>query len=234
MPISQGKDGILRQDTMNRLDSKKRAYEHIKRLILCFKFLPGVRISDKDIAKELGFSRTPVREALQLLCAEGLVEAIQNRGFSVRLFSKSEIVNLYHLREVLENLAIEQSIPNVSEEQIHHLKALNKDVIRKQDAGLLRIIEADEELHRAIAAYSDNRILESLLRSLQGQIRIGRRYDHLHKTNLTQTFKEHQNVIMNIEKRNIKGAQQAMSRHIRKAKEKIVDFLEQNKMEDVC
>ena len=93
------------------VDMNKRALTHesllwLKKQILTFKLLPGVRISDKEVAEQLGISCSPVREALIHLAEQGLVEGRHNRGFTVKMFSIKEIEDLYTLRATLESMAV--------------------------------------------------------------------------------------------------------------------------------
>ena len=82
---------------------KNEVYSDLRSRIVNFTLLPGDRVSDKEIANELAISRTPVREALVRLSGEGLVQAIPNRGFRVKVFTLKEIEDLYTFRESLEN-----------------------------------------------------------------------------------------------------------------------------------
>ena len=92
---------------MTKRKLTKTVYEIVKSSILTFRYLPGLKISDDEIAREIGISRTPVREALNRLAEQGLLESRPNRGFWVKTFSEKEVIDLYTLRASLECLAVE-------------------------------------------------------------------------------------------------------------------------------
>jgi len=211
---------------MKNTDTKLKAYSYLKSDIINFKILPGVKISDKEIATKLGISRTPVREALVRLSEQGLVQFHHNRGFKVRSYSAKDVDNLYTLRETLEMLAVRQAIGNLNESKILALRKLIERYITKANsANLVGLIKADEEFHDLIATYSENEQLIHILQSLHGQIRISRRYDHLHKTNPLKTSEEHILIVEKMAQGNSAGAEKAMSKHIRKAKKNILTIV---------
>src|SRR5580658_11189176 len=81
---------------------RERAYQHIKQLIADGSLEAGWSISELALAKELGSSRTPIREAMKQLDAEGLVEQGPNGGMTVAQLKREDIIELYELREALE------------------------------------------------------------------------------------------------------------------------------------
>ena len=83
------------------------AYEQVRAAIVENRYAPGQRLIEQRLAAELGLSRTPVREALRILEAEGLVVSERNRGATVRPLSPTEVVDLYGLRIRLESYAAE-------------------------------------------------------------------------------------------------------------------------------
>ncbi|HLH66259.1 MAG TPA: GntR family transcriptional regulator [Solirubrobacteraceae bacterium] len=98
------------------------ASELIRDAILYGRLLPGERLKEEQLARDLGLSRTPVREALLLLQAEGLIESVPNRGAVVRAFSSTELADMYDLRAMLESYAARRAATRVSEDQLVELQ----------------------------------------------------------------------------------------------------------------
>ncbi|MBN1332121.1 MAG: GntR family transcriptional regulator, partial [Synergistales bacterium] len=97
----------------------------IRRAILRGEFKAGDRLVETEIAKALGVSRTPVREALRMLENEGLVRRVpRGGGVEVVGFSNEDIIELYTIRETLEVLAAEYAIRNISEKELKELESL--------------------------------------------------------------------------------------------------------------
>lgn len=89
--------------------SRERAYDYIQHKIMDGELPPGSPVSDLSISREIGISRTPVREALSQLAKEGFVEQIPNRGAVVTQFNREDIVYQFELREALEVFAIRKA-----------------------------------------------------------------------------------------------------------------------------
>lgn len=196
-------------------DIATQAFNYIKQRILTFQYLPGVKISDEEVAKALGTSRTPAREALSRLSEQGLVESRPNRGFTVKVFSKKEVEDHYRLRDTLESLAVKLASQHLDKDRIQVLQDLVEsypNLMKSQD--LARFNDADEQFHDLIARYSGNSALYEALLSLQGKIRIIRRYEHLRALSFQETYEEHKQILSFMVKGEVTKARKAMSDHI--------------------
>jgi len=219
---------------MNKNKLPSEIYSHLRSRILGFKLLPGVKISDKEIAKELGTSRTPVREALIRLVNHGLVSSLHNKGFTVREFSIKEVKDIYILREALELLAVKLAIKNFDQPKIKKLKSLidsYPDLIATGNRNEFN--KADEEFHMLIAEYSNNHPLIAQLNSLHDQLAVLRRYAHLLSNGPRdayeeETYTQHLEIFGHLAKKDHEAATRAMSAHIRASMNSVIDTMEQN------
>ena len=203
-----------------------RALDYIKSQILNFTLLPGMKISDDEIAKGLTMSRTPVREALNRLMDQGLVEARHNRGFIVKIFTKKEVEDNYILRESLECLAVRLAITMLDPDKIgtfQELLSTYPDVMKSNN--LAQYNQVDEQFHHLIAKYSSNSALYDTLHNIQGRIRIIRRYDHLRTTSFLETYEEHGEILKHMIQRDTQRAVEAMSQHILGSMKTVIETL---------
>jgi DNA-binding GntR family transcriptional regulator len=99
------------------------ATELIREAIVDGRLEPGQRLKEEELARELGISRTPIREALLMLQAEGLVDAVPNRGAMVRVHTPEDLDDLYQLRALLEGYAARRAAARISDEQVEELHA---------------------------------------------------------------------------------------------------------------
>ena len=99
------------------------ATELIRGAIVDGRLAPGHRLKEEELARELGISRTPIREALLVLQAEGLVDATPNRGATVRSHTAQDLDDLYQLRALLEGFAARRAAARLTEEQLAELWA---------------------------------------------------------------------------------------------------------------
>src|ERR687884_94343 len=99
------------------------ATEVIREAIVDGRLAPGARLKEEELARELGISRTPIREALLILQAEGLVDAAPNRGATVRAHTAQDLDDLYQLRALLEGFAARRAAARLTAEQLEELWA---------------------------------------------------------------------------------------------------------------
>ncbi|HOA14738.1 MAG TPA: GntR family transcriptional regulator [Bacillota bacterium] len=146
---------------------KTHAYNVIRGRILSCELQPGAPISEQDLIKELGISRTPIREALNRLEAEHLVTIYPKRGIFVTEVSIKDIMDIYMLREAIEPIAARLAATNMDFDK---LKALH-DKYYSQEArhDLESYIEADLEFHKLVAESTGNMYLEQILKNLYAQ-----------------------------------------------------------------
>ena len=110
------------------------AYETLKSKILAREYLPGMQLKELQISKELGLTRTPVREAIIRLEREGLVRTVYNRGAFITVFSRREIDDLFEVREALEIKALYLATRRASRDDIETIETALKQreqLIRK-------------------------------------------------------------------------------------------------------
>jgi DNA-binding GntR family transcriptional regulator len=144
-------------DAVARVAGAAHAYDHLRAAIVENRYPPGHRLVEQTLAAEMGLSRTPVREALRTLQAEGLVVIERNRGAMVRPLSPTEVVDLYGLRIRLESYAVELATERSTEVELGALVEAADAfgaAVRASDAGatagVRRIHEANRVVHDAI------------------------------------------------------------------------------------
>jgi DNA-binding GntR family transcriptional regulator len=123
----------------------QRVADHLRKAILRGAIEPGERVRQEDIAQQLGASRLPVREALQMLAAEGLVEHEPNKGARVPYRSMHEVDIMYRMREQLEPLALTESVPVISAGTMFRLIEIQDEIETGVDVN--RFLELDREFH---------------------------------------------------------------------------------------
>jgi len=136
-----------------------RVADYLRQAILSGEIGPGAWIRQEEVAERLGSSRLPVREALRILEAEGLTEHERHRGARVPRLSMHEVDVVYRMREQLEQLAIAESIPNLSTADVRSLEAVQERIEalpQGEDAAVATFLELDREFH--LRSYTGCRI----------------------------------------------------------------------------
>jgi DNA-binding GntR family transcriptional regulator len=215
-----------RSRTRPREDLAGLAYRRIKDLILRYEFRPGQKLTQDELARRLGVSLTPVREALRFLEQEGYVTQVRNRGFYVGEISLKEAEDFFELREALEMLAVEKAVKNRDEAFIAALEACLGEYARVVKQSLTRQrIMIDQRFHLLIARQADN---DSLVRTLQyvfDRITLKRTVEGASPTRGAAAYDEHVEILAAIRAGDAVRARELAGAHARNAKHAVLEQL---------
>lgn len=199
---------------------RRHAYEALKGMILSGTFHPGERLSEVRLSQRIGVSRTPLREALMLLEAEGLVIGRQNSGYSVVHFDPEAIRNLLVAREGLDAYVAEIACRSASDEDLARLKAVMaeiEDIDRLDDESRqpARELELGLEVHEVIVAATRNPVLQDMTRRLYEQLRVALWLEVLWIDSWDDSVAQHRAIIDAVVARDVPRAVAAAREHIR-------------------
>jgi DNA-binding GntR family transcriptional regulator len=221
--------GFYYKDMRTKAISDK-AYDRLKRMILSNRLRPGQKLLDRDLAKELGVSRTPVREALTRLEQDGLVNNRAGKGcFVADEMDAKQIADLYDLREMLETHAIRLAAKRASSSDLEELERVlaKLDESRKDPARRGEEHQLDLRIHEIIARASHNTFLdETVVRLL----------DRMNSFIWIQVFnedpeaaelshREHASLLTLIREKRADEAETVVRNHTRTAKQNILKLL---------
>ena len=197
----------------------QKVYSILKDMIIERRLLPGQKIPQEKLARDLGISRTPLIGALKFLEQDKLVESVPRRGFFVRLFSKEEMVSIFELREVLEGLAARRAAAKITDTQISELNRFFKHFAdQKNISDVKAYAREDRRFHGFVIDVGAKEFLKSILQTTNI---ISFSYQVLHTEGLVrppdETIQEHLAVIGAIKARDSEAAEDLMRRHFRKS-----------------
>lgn len=203
----------------NSLSAK--AYSTIKQRVIDMQLRPGEVIMVQPLAKELGLSRTPVREALVRLHEDGLLENANGNKFKVSDIDLSKIIEIYDMREILEGYAVRQlaSKSNHLEEQTQDLISICNAMGKAyQESNIKSFFQLDSDFHAKIIAFTRNTTLQELTSIIVDRTQRIRFLSWYVPKRLEETIDEHQNIVAQIQDKNPDGAAMALSYHLGKVK----------------
>ena len=211
------------------LDAK--VYGRLKAMILDRKLLPGEKIPQEKLARDLGISRTPLVNALKVLEREKLVQSMPRRGFFVRLFTGQEMISIFELREVLEGLAARRAAHNITEKEILQLKGFFQNFVGLSDiTDIKAYAKEDRRFHHFLLDIGAKEFLKSILETYNIIIYS---YQVIAPEGLIQSpdesIRDHFAVIDAIARREGDSAEERMRRHLKKS----IDILRRNLSENV-
>jgi len=172
-------------------------------------FAPGAYLNESEIAKQMGVSRIPIREALKKLEQEGLVVRQPNRGVFVITFSEQDVREVFSLRASLEGMAYEWAIPSLTTEDLAHLRELiaqQGEAVRMKDYG--RLAELDMRFHETICIRANHsRLLKAWYEQhAQCQMLLNLRFQHMAEYTPETVRNDHERLVEAIEARDSQGA----------------------------
>lgn len=182
----------------------------IRDAILDGRYQPGQRLVADELAKDMGVSRMPVREALQRLEVTGLVSLVPHKGAVVNEFSKDEIIEIYHIRGVLDGLATRLATPHLAPADHKRLEEILKEMdraVRAKDTD--RILAVNRDFHAVIWQAAQAPRLHALLQNLYDAGQRFRNVSLLLPGRIDQITNEHRLIAQALEK----GDAQAAERH---------------------
>jgi DNA-binding GntR family transcriptional regulator len=221
------------------LSVRDRAYRHIKKQILDGVLEAGFPVSELVIAKELGSSRTPIREAMKQLDAEGLLEQNQNGGMTVAQLRREDIIELYELREALEiysvNRVASQRMRPADKDRLQYLVdqllVLKKEL---EDAGEVelnedqnnRFVESDLGFHALLMGMTGNSRIQKIVHDTRLLIRVFSIHLHGHTpAQLQGIYEYHQQILNAVAAQDADAAMKAMAAHIQTSqRERLNDY----------
>ena len=177
---------------------------------------PGQTLGEQTLGRQLGISRTPVREALVLLRGEGLVETPPNRPAAVRTFTASDLREMHSLRAVLEGYAARAAAPVLSEQD---LTELDRSVQRyaemiDNDARLRELTDENFTFHNTIIEASHSELLKSLIRQTTAIPLIYRSYMTYSRENRESALQDHRKILAALRDRDPERSESLMKAHV--------------------
>lgn len=198
---------------------KEQVYEYLKNEIIFNHLEPGTILVERQICSAGNISRTPVREAIQQLVAEGLATALPNKACVVSSITYEDIASVYEVREYIEGLAARLCAQRISENGLNDLRKyfqeMDCDLKENDHADLFR---ADYNFHECIMKNSNNEILLNFWHNLQSQVIRFTRLIDKNADGIINSHQLHQHLLEAIETRDANKAEAVMREHIRNSK----------------
>ena len=206
-------------------------YETIREAIQIGRYAPGHHLVADDLAQEFGTSRMPVREALQRLENAGLVSITPHRGAVVSELSEQEIVEVYHIRAVLEGLAARLAAPHLSPADYDRLNALIDDMASTGTAepDLDQLLRGNRDLHEIIWQAARAPRLHELLENLYDASRRFRNISILLSGRLEQIVQEHRRIVQALAAGDPATAERFANEHHEITAQRLLDEVEKTK-----
>ena len=174
--------------------------DQLRQLIFNGELADGSRVPEKSLCDRFGISRTPLREALKVLATEGLIELLPNRGARIWKLAIEDIDEVFPIIAVLDSLAGELAVQNISHEEISEVKALHYQMAFHYTKGERReYFILNQKIHQKILMAAKNPTLVKIYNSLSGRLHRARYLANISQERLDQAMKEHEEIFLSLE-----------------------------------
>ena len=202
--------------------SPRALYEEVAELlrqrIFSRELKPGSWIDELKIAEDYGISRTPLREALKVLAAEGLVTMKVRRGAYVTEVNEKDLTDVYHLLSLLESDAAGVVAARATKQQLQELQALHNELETAAQPGKPdreRFFEINENFHMRLLEIADNRWRNQMVADLRKVMKLNRQHSLLKAGRIEESLHEHRAIMAALQAHDPAAATQKMQAHFK-------------------
>ncbi|HEV7816118.1 MAG TPA: GntR family transcriptional regulator [Janthinobacterium sp.] len=189
--------------------------EHLRNLIVEGLLVPGVKLNERELCETLGISRTPLREALKVLAAEGLIELSPNRGASVSRMTETEIRETFEFMSGLEALSGELACERISPAELEEIRMLHRAMLDcKAQHDLPGYYSRNQEIHDKINEAARNSVLRSTYILLNRRLKALRFKSNFDADKWDRAARDHEDMIKALETRDGKRMADILRQHL--------------------
>lgn len=200
----------------DRSDIKEAVYLHLKRMIMKREFTPNERIDAVELAQKFGISRTPVRDALNMLDAEGFVNTVPRQGIYIKGIYRKDLIELFQFRKMVELFALEQGFDRLRENVDTLWNIINpiNTLLNTEEYDGSKVMDSDIALHKAIVDSTQNdRIIEAYTKS-NGHVQMARAYYLQDLQRIQLAHEEHSKLLGEVEKGDKEASKLVLQEHL--------------------
>lgn len=212
---------IVRQSLHNQL------VDRLSLMISRGELLPGSKVPEKELCQRFSVSRTPMREALKVLAAAGLVTLTPNRGARVAIITEVDLDQVFPVMGALEALAGELAAKCMTDAELAAIERLHASMLDAYRAGHLKAyFRANEAIHDAILAAARNPTLSHQYRQLSARVRRSRYVAQMSPAHWASAVADHEEMIAALRKRDARKLAAVLKRHVARKREMVALWLE--------
>lgn len=194
----------------------------IRAMLLEGEIPPGDRIPERELCERLNISRTPLREALKVLAAEGLVQLLPNRGSRAARLTDQDMRDLFEVCQGLEALAGELACERITAAQLAEISAAHEAMARHyRNGNLAQYYRCNRFIHEAIVQIAANTVLETLYESVTARIRRARYLTPMTPERWALALREHEAILNMLQRRDGVGLAHILRTHLRHKREEV-------------
>lgn len=190
---------------------------------------PGAKLNERELSESLQVSRTPLREAIKMLAAEGLVELLPNRGAVAAQLSRQDVVDAFEVIAGLEGMSGELAAARITEPELAEIRALHFEMLaaytRRELPAYYRL---NARIHEHINAAARNPVLAHTYRTVNARLQALRFRSNFDERKWAVAVQEHEAMLEKLAARDGAGLRALLVRHLENKRDAVLDLMEQS------
>jgi DNA-binding GntR family transcriptional regulator len=189
--------------------------ERLKKMIIAGEFLPGDKIPERQLCEQFGVSRTPLREALKVLAAEGLVQLAPNRGAVVATLNAEEIEECVPISEAIEDLSGQLACAHITDAEIAEINGLYARMVAEHGKGnRAGCVAANRLIHERIVSAARNPLLATIYDTVFFRLGWSRVMSQLSEGAIAKVVEDHRDIVQALSARDGKRLSELLRRYL--------------------
>jgi DNA-binding GntR family transcriptional regulator len=209
-----------------RLALHDQVVERLRTLLVEGRVAPGAKLNERELCTALGVSRTPLREAIKLLAAEGLVDLLPNRGAVAVRLTEDDIVNTFEVLAGLEAMAGELAAERISADELAEIRALHFEMLAAfSRRDLSNYYRLNSRIHNAINAAARNPVLTGTYQRINARVQSLRFRSNQNEAKWQRAVTEHERMVRALGERDAAALRQVLTEHLFNKRDTVLELL---------
>jgi DNA-binding GntR family transcriptional regulator len=198
----------------------------LRELLVEGSIAPGAKLNERELAERLCVSRTPLREAIKMLAAEGLVELLPNRGAVALSLNEQDIINTFEVMADLEGLSGELAAQRITPAELAEIKALHYEMLAAHTRrDLSAYYRLNSQIHKAINAAAQNPVLQATYTQVNARLQALRFRSNQDEAKWTTAVNEHEQMMAALSQRDGPALRSILVAHLQHKRDVVIDQL---------
>lgn len=209
-----------------RLALHHQVSQRLRDMLVEGRIAPGAKLNERELSELLRVSRTPLREAIKLLAAEGLIDLLPNRGAVAVKLSEEDVLNTFEVLAGLEGMSGELAATRITDAELVEIQALQYEMracfTRRDLSGYYRL---NAEIHTAINAAAKNSLLSATYRGINARVQALRFRTNQNEAKWKRAMREHERMLDALQARDGAALRTLLIEHLQRKRDSVLEVL---------
>jgi DNA-binding GntR family transcriptional regulator len=214
--------------TIPRAALHQQVTQRLRQMLVEGRIAPGAKLNERELAEVLQVSRTPLREAIKMLAAEGLVELVPNRGAIAVALGEADVLHTFEVMAGLEGLSGELAAQRITAEELAEIRAMQFEMMGAYTrSDLSNYYRINSMIHAAINAAAKNPVLTSTYNQVNARLQALRFRSNQNGEKWRRAVKEHEKMVEALSARDGAALRALLQQHLYNKRDTVIDQLRQ-------